>query len=348
MKKAIVYINQFFGQLGGEDTADVAPELRVGQVGPAVEFDKELEDCEVTHTIICGDNFMGSNTEEAVKIILDMLKDLEFDIFIAGPAFQAGRYGVACGTICKAVKEKFNVPVITSMNVENPGVEMFRKDMIIMEGGNIASKMRQDIKALVAVANKVLKGEPVGPAAEEGYFPTGHRHQVFLESGETAADRFMKMLRARIHNEPYTSELIIPKLDRVPIAPPVKDLKTIKIALLNTGGIVPVDNPDRIQSASATRWGRYDISNMDRLEGGVFKTVHAGFDPAAADADPNVIMPVDAMKVLLKEGVYGSLHNYFYTTVGTGTTEKEASRMAKEIIPLLQEDQVDACIMVST
>ena len=345
MKKAIVYINQFFGQLGGEDTADVAPELRVGQVGPAVEFDKELEDCEVTHTIICGDNFMGSNTEEAVKIILDMLKDLEFDIFIAGPAFQAGRYGVACGTICKAVKEKFNVPVITSMNVENPGVEMFRKDMIIMEGGNIASKMRHDIKALVAVANKMLKGEP---AAEEGYFPTGHRHQVFLESGETAADRFMKMLRARIHNEPYTSELIIPKLDRVPIAAPVKDLKTAKIALLNTGGIVPVDNPDRIQSASATRWGRYDISNMDRLEGGVFKTVHAGFDPAAADADPNVIMPVDAMKVLLKEGVYGSLHNYFYTTVGTGTTEKEASRMAKEIIPLLQEDHVDACIMVST
>ena len=48
MKKAIVYINQFFGQLGGEDTADVAPELRVGQVGPAVEFDKELEDCEVS------------------------------------------------------------------------------------------------------------------------------------------------------------------------------------------------------------------------------------------------------------------------------------------------------------
>ena len=136
MKKAIVYINQFFGQLGGEDTADVAPELRVGQVGPAVEFDKELEDCEVTHTIICGDNFMGSNTEEAVKIILDMLKDLEFDIFIAGPAFQAGRYGVACGTICKAVKEKFNVPVITSMNVENPGVEMFRKSLDQAEAGD--------------------------------------------------------------------------------------------------------------------------------------------------------------------------------------------------------------------
>ena len=87
---------------------------------------------------------------------------------------------------------------------------------------------------------------------------------------------------------------------------------------------------------------------MERLKGGEFKTIHAGFDPAAADADPNVITPIDALKVLEKEGVYVSLHPYFYTTVGTGTTEAEAARMAKEIIPYLQEDHVDGVIMVST
>ncbi len=345
-KKAIVYVNQFFGQLGGEDTAGVGPSINEGLIGPAMAYNAQLQDCDVTHTIICGDNYMGSNTDEAVSEILGFLEDLEFDIFIAGPAFNAGRYGVACGTICKAVKEKFGVPVITSMNQENPGMEMFRKDMIIMKGGNIASKMRKDLAAVVKVANKMLSGEPVGPAADEGYFPTGRRHQVFIE--ENATDRFMKMLRARIHGEEFVSELIVPKMDRVPIAAPLTDLANAKIAMLNTGGIVPVDNPDRIQSASATRWGKYDISEMDRLEGGVFKTIHAGFDPAAANADPNVIMPIDAMRALEKEGVFGSLHPYFYTTVGTGTTEKEAARMAKEIIPLLQEDNVDACIMVST
>ena len=120
MKKAIHYINQFFAGIGGEDTADLKPEIREGLIGPALALNSML-DAEVTHTIICGDNFMGSNTEEAVEIILGFLEDKEFDIFVAGPAFQAGRYGVACGTICKAVKEKFNVPVITSMNVENPG-----------------------------------------------------------------------------------------------------------------------------------------------------------------------------------------------------------------------------------
>ena len=345
-KKAIVYINQFFGQLGGEDTADVAPSITEGQIGPAMAYNAQLNDCEVTHTIICGDNYMGSNTEDAVNTILGMLEDKDFDIFIAGPAFNAGRYGVACGTICKAVAEKFNKPVITSMNQENPGMEMFRKDMIIMKGGNIASKMRKDLGEVVRVANKILAGEPVGAAADEGYFPTGHRHQTFIE--ENAADRFMKMLHARIQGTPYVSEMIVPKIDRVPIAPAVKDLKSARIAMLTTGGIVPVDNPDRIQSASATRWGRYDISEMDALKGGEFMTIHAGFDPAAANANPNRIMPIDAMKVLLKEGVYGSLHPYFYATVGTGTTEKEAARMANEIIPLLQEDNVDACIMVST
>ena len=345
-KKAIVYINQFFGQLGGEDTADVAPSITEGQIGPAMAYNAQLNDCEVTHTIICGDNYMGSNTEDAVNTILGMLEDKDFDIFIAGPAFNAGRYGVACGTICKAVAEKFNKPVITSMNQENPGMEMFRKDMIIMTGGNIASKMRKDLGEVVRVANKILAGEPVGAAADEGYFPTGHRHQTFIE--ENAADRFMKMLHARIQGTPYVSEMIVPKIDRVPIAPAVKDLKSARIAMLTTGGIVPVDNPDRIQSASATRWGRYDISEMDALKGGEFMTIHAGFDPAAANANPNRIMPIDAMKVLLKEGVYGSLHPYFYSTVGTGTTEKEVARMANEIIPLLQEDNVDACIMVST
>ena len=156
------------------------------------------------------------------------------------------------------------------------------------------------------------------------------------------------MLIKKMNKKPYQTELVIPKKDLVPIAPAIKDLSKATIAMLNTGGIVPVNNPDRIQSASATRWGRYDISGMDRLEAGVFKTIHAGFDPAAANDDPNVIMPIDAMRAYEREGKIGRLHPFFYTTVGTGTTEAEARRMAKEIIPFLQEDHVDGVIMLST
>lgn len=347
MKKAIHYINQFFAGIGGEDTADYKPEIREGLLGPSLALNSML-DAEVTHTIICGDNFMGSNTDEAVETILGFLEDKEFDIFVAGPAFQAGRYGVACGTICKAVKEKFNVPVITSMNEENPGVEMFKKDMYIFEGGKSAAKLRDDVRVMANFANKILKGEKTGPADEEGFFPRGIRAQMWLESGKTAAQRGVEMLIRKLNNEPYITELPIPKQDRVPVASPIRDLSKANIAMVTTGGIVPVDNPDRIQSASATRWGRYDISGVDRLESGVYKTIHAGFDPAAADADPNVIMPIDAMKAYLKEGKIGKLHDYFYSTVGTGTTQAEAARMGKEIVEKLKEDNVDGVIMTST
>lgn len=347
MKKAILYVNQFFGQIGGEDKADFEPEVREGLVGPAMQLNAELE-AEVTHTVICGDNFIGSHQEEAVERIIKELEGLEFDIFFAGPAFQAGRYGAACGHICKAVKEKFNVPVITSMHIENPGVEMFRKEMYVFKGGHSAAKMRADIKAMANFGNKILKGEELLSAEEEGYYGRGIRHQVWLENAKPGSERVVEMLIKKLNGQEFKTELPIPKADRVPIAPAIKDLSKATIALVNTGGIVPVDNPDRIQSASATRWGRYNIAGVDDLKGGVFKTIHAGFDPAAADADPDVITPIDALRAYEKEGKIGKLHDYFYSTVGTGTTQAEAARMAKEIVEYLKEANVDGVIMVST
>ena len=350
-KKAICYINQFFGGVGGEDKAGQEPYIVEGCVGPTLAINNALKDCEVTHTVVCGDNFMGSNTDEAVKRIMEMLQGKEFDLFIAGPAFRAGRYGVACGNICKAIsKAHKDALVITSMNDENPGVEMFKKDVIIFKGSAGAVKMRHDVKALTDFANKMLAGGKNEGAVAEGYFVRGCRHEKFLEDvrENTAAYRGVQMLIKKMNKQPYQTELIIPEKDVVPIAPAIADLSKAVVAMVTSGGIVPVDNPDRIQSASATRWGRYDISGMDRLESGVFKTIHAGFDPAAANADPNVIVPLDAMRAYEKSGKIGRLHNYFYSTVVTGTTEAEAKRMATEIVPLLHNDGVTAIVLGST
>lgn len=350
MKKGILYLNQFFGQIGGEDKADFAPVIKEGVVGAGLLLNNLLEDAEITHTVICGDNYMGSNEKEAVEEILGFLEDKEFDIFFAGPAFQAGRYGNACGVICKAVKEKFNVPVISSMHIENPGVEMFKKDVYIFKGGDSAAKMKDDMTKMANFGNKLLDGEENFGAEKEGYYARGKRHQVWLEDETPACDRAIEMLLKRLNDEPYVSELPIPKLERVPIADKV-DLKTAKVALATSGGIVPVDNPDRIQSASATRWGRYNIAGLDKLpnrKSDGFKTIHAGYDPAAADADPNVCLPLDALRAYEKEGRIGEIHDYFYSTVGTGTTEAEARRMAQEIVVHLKEDDVNAVVLTAT
>lgn len=348
MKKAVHYINQFFGQIGGEDKADFEPVIREGVVGPGMLLKSLVApEVEVTHTIICGDNFFGSHKHTAIEIILGYLQDIEFDIFVAGPAFMAGRYGFACGEICKAVQERFGVSAVSSMYVENPAVEMFHKDIYIFSGGDSAGAMRKDVPPMAQFIKKLATGAVLLPAKQEGYFPKGIRVESFKNPAVPAADRAVDMLLNKLNNEPFETEMPMPKVDRVPIAPAI-DLKKATIALVNSGGIVPVGNPDRIQSASATKWGKYDISSLERLEGGVWQTIHAGFDPSFANDNPNIIVPLDAVREYEKERIFGKLHPYVYTTVGTGTTQADANRMGQEIAQQLLDANVSAVILTST
>ena len=127
--KIVHYINQFFAGIGGEEKADYKPEVREEALGPGAALAQALgEDYEIVATVICGDNYFGENLDEATDTIIDMVKKYEPDVFFAGPAFNAGRYGVACGTICKAVEERLGIPVLTAAYEENPGVDMFRKE----------------------------------------------------------------------------------------------------------------------------------------------------------------------------------------------------------------------------
>jgi glycine/betaine/sarcosine/D-proline reductase family selenoprotein B len=348
VKKAVHYINQFFGQIGGEEKADYEPEIREGVVGPGLLLKNLLApDIDVTHTIICGDNFFSSKKETAIETILGFLADKEFDLFIAGPAFLAGRYGFACGEICKAVEERFGVPTITSMNVENPAVEMFHKHMYIFPGGNSAAAMRKDLSTVVGFAKKLINGAQLGPARQEGYFPRGIRLESFVNPPVPAADRAVDMLLKKLNGEPFETEMPMPKVDRVPIASPV-DVSRAIVALVSSGGIVPAGNPDRIQSASATKWGKYNIAGLESLQPGEWQTIHAGFDPSFANENPNVIAPVDALREYEREGKIGKIHDYIYCTVGTGTSQADASRMGREIAQQLHEANVSAVILTST
>jgi glycine reductase len=137
-------------------------------------------------------------------------------------------------------------------------------------------------------------------------------------------------------------------IDRVPIASPIEDLSQATIALVTSGGIVPAGNPDRIQSASATKWGSYNIADLDTLQAREWETIHAGFDPSAANSDPNRIVPLDALRSFESEKRIGKVHEYIYSTVGTGTTQAEASRMGAEIAQQLRDANVSAVILTST
>ncbi len=348
MKKVILYINQFFGGLGGEEQADFAPVIKEGPIGPGTAINALLRDAEITHTIICGDNYMNTNHDAAVAEILKLLEGIEFDMLLAGPAFQSGRYGMSCGEMCKIASERYHVPAITCMHEESPGVDAYRfhPDIYIMCGHKSAVKMRNDVKSMAALANKILAGETVLWAEAEGYFGHGIRKETFVE--QKAADRVVDMLLAKLSDQPFRTEYPIEVHNTVKPAEAVKDIRKAKIAFVTTGGLVPMNNPDRLPSGTASVWYRYPIDQLDSLNSGEFYSIHGGFDNTNVNNDPEVLLPVAAAKEALREGKFAELEPYFYTTTGNLTALKEAERMGQEIGKQLIDDHVDAVILVST
>ena len=178
--RIVHYINQFFAQIGGEEKADIPAELREGIVGPGSAFQAAFKgEAEIVATIICGDSYFGENESKAKAEIIEMVKGQKPDLFIAGPAFNAGRYGYACGTIAKAVKEELGIPVLTGMYIENPGVDQAKNDVLIVSTKNSAAGMRDAVSKMAPLALKLAKGEPIGASIEEGYIPNGVRVNFF-------------------------------------------------------------------------------------------------------------------------------------------------------------------------
>ena len=344
-KRVVHYINQFFANIGGEEMAHIEPELREGIVGPGMALNTAWKgEAEIVNTIVCGDSYFAEHEAEAKEKILGWVKEIKPDFFIAGPAFNAGRYGYACANICVAVQE-LGIPVLTGMYQENPGAD-YKEKVLIVATRDSAAGMRQAAPTMAKLALKIMKGEKLGASCEDGYMNNGIRVNFFEK--ERGAKRAVDMLINKLNGKPFVTEYPMPSFDRVAPNHAIKDLSKATIALCTSGGIVPKGNPDHIESSSASHYGEYNIAGVDDLTSETFETAHGGYDPIYANEDPDRVLPVDVMRDLEKEGKIGKLHDYYYATVGNGTAVASAKKFAAEYAQKLLAAGVDAVIMTST
>lgn len=345
--RIVHYLNQFFGQVGGEEKADIPPFYKEGPVGPGIALQGAVgEAAEIVGTVICGDSWFNENIDQAKAEVLKMIAAQQPDLVFAGPAFNAGRYGMASGAVAEAVSQELALPVIAGMYPENPGVELYRRHALIVETGDSAAAMRKAIPAMGKLALKVLRQEELAAPAVEGYIARGIRQNIFTT--ERGSQRAVAMLLAKLNNKEYQTEYPMPQFDRVLPAPALAAAATAKIALVTSGGIVPQGNPDRIESSSASKYGRYSLERITDLTAETYATAHGGYDPVYANRDADRVLPVDVMRQLEGEGKIGSLHNYFYSTVGNGTAVASAQAYGRAIAQELKQDGVDAVILTST
>jgi glycine reductase complex component B subunit gamma len=345
--RVVHYLNQFFGGLGGEEKADIKPQIKEGPVGPGRAIQNILgKRGEVIATVICGDNYFAEHLDKATDEILSLIQPVKPDVIIAGPAFEAGRYGVACGQISQAVQKRLNLPAVTGMYEQNPGIDLYHKDVYIIQTGNNVRTMTDSVNKMVNLAIKLVKEQPIGKPTEEGYIPRGML--INEQSERTGAERVVAMLLNKLQGKPYESEVSQPRYERVEPAPPIKNLSNATIALVTDGGLVPKGNPDKIESGGATKFGKYFIGTSERLNAADFDVNHAGYDHVFIEQDPNRLVPLDVMRELENENIIGKLHDYYYATTGVATTVENAKKFGRAIAADLKASGVSGVILTST
>ena len=345
--KVIHYLNQFFAGIGAEEQAGVGLEFRDGAVGPGKLLEQLLgDDAKIIMTIICGDNYAVEHQDEVTAAVLAKIGAADTDLFAAGPCFDAGRYGMAAGALCAAVQQQLKIPAITAMSEENPGVDLYREPLYIVDSGTNAGKTRDVIKKMASIGRKLVAKETIGLPHEEGYLARGLLRDQLVE--KRAATRMVDMLLMKMHGKKFESEMTSMSFAPVPMPPAIKDLSKAKIMLVTDGGLVPKGNPDKIPGTAATHFGAYNIAGRDDLHGEDYEVSHGGYDTRFVQDDPDRLVPLDAMREMEKQGIIGKVHDEFLSTCGRSNPLSNTRRLGREMAAKARQEGIDAVILTST
>jgi glycine reductase len=345
--RVVHYLNQFFAQIGGEDKADTGLGFKDGAVGPGRALQQALGDNgEVVATIYCGDNYFAEHQEQVIEAICQRLAEYKPDLLIAGPAFESGRYGIACGAVCQATQEHLNIATVAGMDEDNVGASLYRKKIYIINSGATIARMVPTLQRMAALGVKLARREVIGKPENEGYLARGIKRNEF--AAKPPAERAVDMLLAKLRGEKFISEIAPPKFAGSKPAAPLRDLSSAVIALVTDGGLVPEGNPDNIEPGRPTRFTTIPIAGVDSLDADKYDAVHSGYDTVFANRDPNRLVPLDTMRELERDGVIGKLHEFVHSTGGAHAAVENATVIGKDIAQRLKAAGVTGVILTST
>lgn len=339
--RVVHYINQFFAGLGGEDSADVAPTGAEGALGPGRKLAALLGDgFEVVATVYCGDD-RATSGPEALDQVLELIKPHSPDLVVAGPAFTSGRYGLACARLAALCTES-GIPAVAAMHPDNPGLDE-AGSAVVVAAGEAARTMGASLERLASTVRHLADGQ--APEADALVGKVLRRNAL---ADAPAAQRAVDLVLARLGGDRDATEVPLPRFDHVHPAAHVEDLSGAVVAILTEGALVPDANPDKLESARATKWCRYSLEGLTRLEAGSWRSVHGGFSTQWANEDPHRILPLDVARDLESEGRIAGLHPEYLTTAGNGTSVANARRFGVEWAADLRRSEARAAILTST
>ena len=349
MPKVLHYLNQFFAGIGGEEKAGQEVIFLPQAVGIGVEIEKSLQEHGVEYaTLVCGDNYFHEQEELALRTMRAAIDRFQPDFFLAGPAFNAGRYGIASAKACSWVRDNWRIPAITGMHENNPGTQEIGRHVFVLQTGASTASMAEAAKRFTALLELLVAQDPAGAEAfrAEHCLPIPRRFTV--RTGKPDYVRAVDLMLAKIHGETYESEIPLIATARHTIPNLTGNLKDATVALVTEGGLVPKGNPDRLESSRGSRYFKYSLAGLDDLKCGEFAAMHTGYDTSMVDEDPDRIVPLDAMRELEKNQRFKKLHERYFVTTGTGAMPSKMAELGAGIAADLVQSGVNAVILTAT
>jgi len=349
MAKILHYLNQFFAGIGGEDKAGQEFLFLPKPVGPGVLLNDLLKNRDIEYaTVVCGDNYFHENEDAALTKLGEVMTRFAPNLVIAGPAFHAGRYGIACAKTASFTRERFGVPAITGLFEENPGTREIGRYVLVIQTGASSVSMQSTLKRCADLAALILNHDHEGLEAFKEEFCVKIPRRFTVQANAPDSVRALDMLLAKLRGDAFESE--IPRIQAAPhpIPAAIQDLSQARLAMVTEGGLVPLGNPDRLESSRGTKYFKYSIKERDDLKSGEFEAMHTGYDTSTVNADPDRLIPVDAMRRLEREGSFRQLHDYYYVTTGTGAMPAKMQELGVGIAEEIVASGVNGVVLTAT
>jgi glycine reductase len=281
---------------------------------------------------------------------MQIAKNHDVKIVVAGPAFASGRYGFACVEICHFLSSSLGLYCVTSMFNGNPAVDTYRqykdRSVFLFPTTEALLGMEDVLSRMAQFVIKLASGSVIGPPSEEGYIPRGFRAAEV--TSRSAAERAVDMLLERLAGRPFTTEIPVQIPEAVPVTRRVSSLKDAYLALVTTAGIVPLGNPCGFTLQRNSRWEKYPIDKLDSMQDARWDVVHGGYNTIFMCNNVNYGIPLDVCRELEREGVFRKLYPYFYSTPGCGGLVSAMQTIGREMVSDMKAEGVDAVLLVST
>lgn len=349
MAKILHYLNQFFGGIGGEEKSGQQFLFLPTAVGPGVLLRDLLKDREIEYaTVVCGDNYFHEHEDSVLGSLAEIMTQFAPDLFVAGPAFHAGRYGLACAKTASFVRERWGVPALTGLYEENPGTREIGRYVLVIQTGSSAASMQATIKRFADLATLVLEKDSQGIERFKEEYCLQIPRRFTVRAAAPDSVRAVDMLLAKLRRTPFESEIPRVEVAAHPIPAAIENLAQATLAVVTEGGLVPKGNPDRLESSRGTKYLKYSIAGRDDLKPGEFEAMHTGYDTSTVNAAPDRLIPVDAMRRLERAGNFGKLHDYYYVTTGTGAMPAKMQELGAGIAQELSASGVNGVVLTAT